>query len=162
MPLLIDGHNLIGKLSDLRLDDPDDEAKLVERVRRYCFRHRRRATVIFDRGLPGGTSHRLSSPQVKVIFATSDGTADALIKARIRRAQDPVGLLVISSDRAVQAAARRRGARVIPAQEFAVELAAPEPAGAPSGKPEAFGSVEEWLEIFEGGSDGGDQRQRKS
>ena len=151
MPLLIDGHNLIGQLPDLRLDDPDDEAKLVERVRRYCFRHRRRATVIFDRGLPGGSSRRLSSPQVKVLFATSGATADALIQGRLRRARDPAGLLVVSSDRAVQAAARRQGARVIPAEEFAMELTEPEPTDTPSGKPEGFGSVEEWLEIFEGG-----------
>lgn len=148
MPLLIDGHNLIGQLPDLSLDDPDDEAKLVKRVRHYCFRHRRRATVIFDRGLPGGSSRRLSSPQVEVVFATSGSTADALIENRLRRAQDPTGLLVVSSDRAVQAAARRRGARVIPAGAFAAELSAPEPAGPASGKPKAFGSVEEWLEIF--------------
>ena len=35
MPILIDGHNLIAKLPDLRLDDPDDEAKLVARLRAY-------------------------------------------------------------------------------------------------------------------------------
>ena len=148
MPLLIDGHNLIGQLPDLNLDDPNDEAKLVERVRRYCFRHRRRATVVFDRGLPGGTSRRLSSPQVTVIFAPSGRTADGLIKNRLRRAQDPAGLLVVSSDRAVQAVARRRGARVVPAEEFGVQLWDPQPTGPGPVKPEGFGSVEEWLEIF--------------
>ncbi|MGD1994843.1 MAG: NYN domain-containing protein [Anaerolineae bacterium] len=151
MPLLIDGHNLIGQLPDLSLDDPDDEAKLVDRVRRYCFRHHRRATVVFDRGLPGGPSYRLSSPEVKVFFATSGATADGLIKRHLRQVQDPAGLLVVSSDRAVQAAARRRGARVVTAAEFAAELAAPEPTGAGSGKPERLGSVDEWLQLFEEG-----------
>ncbi len=47
MPLLIDGHNLIGRLPDLRLDDPDDEAKLVARLRTYCARTRKRITAVF-------------------------------------------------------------------------------------------------------------------
>ena len=54
MPILIDGHNLIGRLPDLRLDDPDDEAKLVLRLRAYAARTRKRITVVFDQGLPGG------------------------------------------------------------------------------------------------------------
>ena len=29
---LIDGHNLIGQLPDLSLTDPDDEAKLVQKL----------------------------------------------------------------------------------------------------------------------------------
>jgi hypothetical protein len=33
--LLIDGHNLIGQLAAPRLDDPDDEAQLVRRLRSY-------------------------------------------------------------------------------------------------------------------------------
>jgi hypothetical protein len=36
MPFLIDGHNLIGALPDLDLDDPDDEARLVERLQRLA------------------------------------------------------------------------------------------------------------------------------
>jgi len=35
MPLLIDGHNLIGQIPDISLSDPDDEAKLVLLLRRY-------------------------------------------------------------------------------------------------------------------------------
>jgi hypothetical protein len=35
---LIDGHNLIGQLQDLSLDDPYDEAKLTVAIRRYCMR----------------------------------------------------------------------------------------------------------------------------
>ena len=60
MPLLIDGHNLIGRLPDLRLDDPQDEAKLVARLRVYHARTGKRVTVVFDRGLPGGRSRELS------------------------------------------------------------------------------------------------------
>ena len=33
MLYLIDGHNLIGQMPGLSLDDPHDEAKLVERLK---------------------------------------------------------------------------------------------------------------------------------
>ena len=38
MPLLIDGHNLIGHLPDLSLSDPRDEVKLVARLQAYAAR----------------------------------------------------------------------------------------------------------------------------
>ena len=94
MPLLIDGHNLIGRLPDLDLDDPDDEAKLVARLRAYCIRARKHATVIFDRGLPGGRSRELSGGGVETVFASAGRTADSILRGRIHRTRDPRGLTV--------------------------------------------------------------------
>ena len=130
MPLLIDGHNLIGRgqLPGLRLDDPDDEAKLVARLRPYCARARKRATVVFDHGLPGGRSE-LSGGGVEVVFASAGRTADSILRERVRRARDPRGLTVVTSDNEVIAAARARGARVLRSEEFAAQLSAPPPAG---------------------------------
>jgi hypothetical protein len=54
MPFIIDGHNLIAALPDLDLSDPEDERKLVEILQGFCSRTNRRATVYFDRGVPGG------------------------------------------------------------------------------------------------------------
>jgi len=147
MPLLIDGHNLIGRMSDLSLDDPDDEVKLVQRVRRHCLRHRRQATIIFDAGLPGGPAPHLSAPPVAVVFAAPGVTADHLICQRIRRARDPRGLLVVSSDRVVQEAARSRGGRVIPAEEFAAQLA-DDQTREPGEQGLSKEQVAEWLELF--------------
>ena len=62
MPLLIDGHNLIGQMPDIDLADPDEESKLVHRLKRYCRQHNRRATVVFDAGLPGGKLMGRSHP----------------------------------------------------------------------------------------------------
>lgn len=148
MPLLIDGHNLIGRMDGLSLADPDDEAALVERVRRYCRRHRRRATVVFDCGLPGGPSCLLSSPEVEVLFAPTGSNADALIRHLLRQERDPAGLLVISSDRAIRAAARARGARTMTAEAFAAQLTVKPPRE--SEKPQQEGNVKEWLEVFGG------------
>ncbi|HEC36050.1 MAG TPA: hypothetical protein ENI39_05895 [Anaerolineae bacterium] len=149
MPLLIDGHNLIGRMPDLSLEEPDDEAELVRRVRRYCRRHRRRATVIFDAGLPGGPAPHLSGGPVEVVFASAASDADSLLCRRIRRARDPRGLVVVSSDQAVQRVARSQGARVVRAEDFAAELTAPQRAEEAREKPEHVGDLEEWLRLFE-------------
>lgn len=145
MPLLIDGHNLIARLPDMHLADPDDEAKLVQRVRRYCFRRRRRATIVFDGKAPGGGFPALPRDPVQVVFSQD---ADALIRQRIRQTRDRRGLLVVSSDREVQATAKRLGARPVDAEAFAAELMTlrSSPAGE---KPEPSDEVETWLHLFE-------------
>ena len=150
MPLLIDGHNLIGKMPDLSLEDLDDESDLTLRVRQYCRRNNRRATIVFDAGLVGGRSHNLSTAKVEVLFASAGRSADGIIRERLRKASDPRSLLVVSSDRAVQEAASKRGARVVPAEEFAAELATDPPRAKPEQeKTTPEGSLEEWLELFE-------------
>ena len=154
MPLLIDGHNLIGRLPDLRLDDPDDEAKLVVRLRSYCARTRKRATVIFDQGLPGGPSWSLSGGGVKVIFAPAGRAADRILRERIRRARDPRGLTVVTSDRQVIAAAQARGTRVIRSEEFAGQLSAPPKHASRDNVHLSADEVDEWLELFEGRGEG--------
>jgi predicted RNA-binding protein with PIN domain len=150
MPLLVDGHNLIGQMPDLRLDDPEDEAKLVARLRTYAARTGRRVTVVFDQGLPGGRSRDLSGGGVEVVFASPGRSADGILREHIRQARDPRGLIVVTSDRAIAAAARARGARVIRAEEFAVQLNAPPPT-VEAGPAERLSpeEVEEWLRVFE-------------
>ncbi len=150
MPLLIDGHNLIGRMADLHLGDPEDEAKLVARLRTFAARTGRCLTVVFDQGLPGGRSRELSGGGVEVVFAPTGRSADGILRERIRRARDPRGLIVVTSDQAIGAEARARGARVVRSEEFAAQLSAPPPAVAP--KPDEDLSpreVEEWLRIFE-------------
>ena len=100
MPYLIDGHNLIGKVPDISLKDPDDEAKLIVKLRSFCARTGKKAHVIFDHGLPGGKS-KLSNYTVKVAFASRPGEADDLMLRRIRRTRDTKAWTVISSDRRV-------------------------------------------------------------
>src|SRR5664279_5999824 len=93
---LVDGHNLIGQLRDLSLDDPYDEAKLAMAIRSYCMRSHKKATVIFDNGLPGGVSKQLSNSDCTVIFAPSGTQADTLL---MRRARD-MNCLLYTSDAA--------------------------------------------------------------
>jgi predicted RNA-binding protein with PIN domain len=115
---LVDGHNLIGQLQDLSLDDPYDEAKLTMAIRTYCMRARAKATVIFDNGLPGGVSRQLSNSDCTVIFAPSGTSADSLI---MRRARDMLpSLVLVTSDRRILRLAFAYGIETIPSEEFAL------------------------------------------
>ncbi len=153
MPVLIDGHNLIGRLPDISLADPDDEARLVSRLQGYAGRAGKHVTVVFDRGLPGGRSQALSGGRVEVVFAPTGCNADRVLIERIRRARNPQGLMVVTSDREVIAAARRRGARVIHAEAFVSELEKPprSPGRAKEDVHLSSDEVEAWLELFEEG-----------
>ena len=152
MPLLIDGHNLIGRLPDLRLDDPEDEAKLVARLRTYCARTGKPVTVVFDQGLPGGRSRELAGGGVEVVFASAGRTADGILRERIRRTRDPRALTVVTSDRRIMAAAQNRGVQVMRAEEFAARLGAPQAAPVDQDVQLSAEEVEEWLKVFKGRS----------
>ncbi len=123
MDYLIDGHNLIGAMPDISLADPDDEDQLIERLKGYMGRKRNRCTVVFDNGMLGGLSPELSSSRIKVYFAPNRTEADAIIRSRIRKAENPRNLLVISSDREIIAEARRWGAETMSSKKFASKLA---------------------------------------
>jgi predicted RNA-binding protein with PIN domain len=150
MPLLIDGHNLISRLSSVRLDDPDDEAQLVERLRRYQARTGKRLTVIFDQGLPGGFDHDLSTSNVKVVFAPTGRAADALIVNRVRNSHNPQGVTVVTSDQKVIAAVEQHGARVMRAERFAAEMEAASPIPESDDVVLSQPEVDEWLALFGG------------
>jgi predicted RNA-binding protein with PIN domain len=135
VPVLIDGHNLIGQLPDIDLSDPNDEALLVQKLTGYAARTSKRVTVIFDGGLPGGRS-AMSSRAVEVVFASSPGIADKLLLDRIKKIRDPGNWRVVSSDRVVLDAARKRGMRATTSADFAHTLnVAPPPPAITNGKP---------------------------
>lgn len=152
MPYLIDGHNLIHYLDDIRLDDPHDEAKLVIKLRGFCARVRKKVVVVFDHGLPGGYS-QLSTPSVMVIFASASRTnADNIIRERIHNIRDIKGWTVVSSDNEVLDSARMVGMRGMKCVDFADILTRPPAEKLHKGaNPNVMVSpqeVEEWLELF--------------
>jgi predicted RNA-binding protein with PIN domain len=119
--LLVDGHNLIGQLQDLSLDDPYDEAKLSMAIRSYCMRSRSKATVIFDNGVTGGVSKQLSNSAVKVIFAPHGVQADTLLMRRARDfANAPEPLVMVTSDRRILRLAFAYGIETLSSPEFAI------------------------------------------
>lgn len=152
MPYLIDGHNLIAYLDDISLDDPDDEAKLVQKLIGFAARTKSRCIVIFDAGLPGGWS-RMSNHSVQVIFARHDSSADRILYNRIRTEKNPKMWTVVSSDNAVINEARKYRMQTIRAADFAHQLKHPTPIKPDIGEaPDVKLSeqeVEEWARLFE-------------
>ncbi len=147
--ILIDGHNLIAHMPDINLDDPDDEARLVMRLRAYNARTGKKVTVVFDHGVPGGWSRELSTGPVKVVFAGSHTNADRVLIERIRSAKNPPALTVVSSDSEVRSAVAERGARVMTADKFAAELSAtPSPREMTADVRLSRDEVDEWMQIF--------------
>ena len=158
MPHLIDGHNLIGQMSDISLEDPEDELKLLRKLKAYQARTGRHITVVFDSDDFYHPPEKLSGPGLKVLFAAPGSSADRVLVRRIRKSRNPRALRVITSDREVACVARECGASVTLAPAFADELAGPEkdwispgPPDVPE-KPDATAlspaEVAEWLEIF--------------
>ena len=154
---IIDGHNLIGALPDLSLADPDDEAKLVQRLRGFAARTGRGCTVIFDHGLPGGRS-ALSNRSVQVVFASMRSSADRVLRERIKKLPEPRAWTVVSSDAEVLGFARRRQAQSLRSSQFAALLERPQSVAPDPGEdPHAQSSpeeVEEWLAAFAAGRSG--------
>ncbi len=151
MNYLIDGHNLIARMPDLSLEDPDDEAKLARRLQMWAAaRRKRRVMVIFDRGVVAGKSAQLSNNQVQVYFAPTGVSADSLLVRHINRVQNPAEHILVSSDRAIIAAAEARGMRTVFAEVFVAQMAEErQPPPPPPTEPSlSEAEIAEWLELF--------------
>jgi predicted RNA-binding protein with PIN domain len=158
MPYLIDGHNVIAQMSGISLDDPNDEAKLVILLRQYTASVGKRVHVVFDGGIPGGSSP-LSTSRVQVYFASADSSADNVLRTLIRNTTNPSGWIVVSSDRAIVEVARHQGMRAWRSERFAQRLEQMQAAQiqeendayVPPTKTDpqlSKDEVEEWLDIF--------------
>ncbi|HJZ46279.1 MAG TPA: NYN domain-containing protein [Roseiflexaceae bacterium] len=153
MPVLIDGHNLIGQIPGMSLADPDDEGDLVMLLRRYTTARRgRKVIVVFDHGVYGHPQ-RLDGYGVTCYFARSPQDADVQLIKRIRALKHPRDWTLITSDRQVARAAEERGVRVISSHEFARQLTTS--AGRPAASQEerrdarlSEAEIEEWLRLF--------------
>ena len=156
MPYLIDGHNLIGKLTDIPLDDPNDEALLVQKLVGFVARTKTRCVVVFDNGLPGGSS-KMSTRGVKVIFASSHSNADRVMIDRIHKERNPREWIVVSSDNEVLRVAKQQRMQTLKSVSFANLLQRPKPPVKPGREESAdlklnADEVEEWMRLFEGKS----------
>lgn len=161
MQYLIDGHNVIGKMPDINLDDPEDEVKLIRRLRSWAAAgHKRRVTVYFDQGLPGGLEKGLSTGPVKVVFAPAGRTADSLLINQINRVKNPSEYTLVSSDLRIIGLAAKRRMHVLRSEKFVERMvqerekressAAP---GIAENPPLDHDEVEMWLQLFAGDSE---------
>ncbi len=160
---IIDGHNLIGSglVPGIRLDQEDDEWRLVQWLRGRQPRLRQTIVVVLDGGVPGGWSRDLSGGGVQVIFAAARRSkADNVILNRVRAEMPRPNVTVVTNDAVLRQAVLGLRAQVMRVDEFlarlnrtpkhrsaAVHSQRPEPQLSPK-------ELEEWLRLF--GKDDGD------
>jgi len=122
---LIDGHNLIGRglIPGIALHQEDDEARLVAWLRARQPNLRQKIVVIFDGGIPGGTSSSLSGGGVTAIFAAQHRTnADKVILTRVRQARPASTITVVTHDGVLRQAVSSLGAQVMRPHDFVQRL----------------------------------------
>jgi hypothetical protein len=121
MRIIVDGYNLIRQWPELAMLDRADlqsgREALVRELQAYQRARRHQITVVFDgceRGEMSGGVERAGG--IGVRYSRQGETADQVI-ARLA-AEAGVGAVIVSTDREVQAAARRYGAAPLSAHEF--------------------------------------------
>lgn len=150
MPYLIDGHNLIPKLG-LRLDAMHDEMELVAILQEFARLKRQQVEVYFD-GAPAPQAGTRSLGAVRAHFIRLGQTADNAIRDRLNKmGKSAKNLIVVSSDREVQNAARINQAKFVSSEEF-VKLIKTAMTSTPKtstdDKKLSAREVDEWLQVF--------------
>ncbi len=153
MPFLIDGHNLIGQMPDLSLSDPNDEDKLIARLRQFADRANKRVTVVFDPNPADATPRigagRTRAGNVTAHYAPAGSKADDLIRMMVGEIKDKQGWIVVTSDAAVASFTRATGIRVESCPAFLKRLRAALSDRSSGEKPQAGArEIDNWADVF--------------
>ncbi|HEX7009620.1 MAG TPA: NYN domain-containing protein [Phycisphaeraceae bacterium] len=152
MPLLIDCYNVLHAPMPpalAGLDVPRLEALLARTV------WAREGVWLYCDGQPTALGPGAGSwPGVEVVYAGAARTADDLIIERVERDTAPRRLIVVSSDREIRRAARRRRAVCWTSPQFigylqaALRQGSAGSASKPADAPLAPEQVDQWLRVF--------------
>jgi len=150
--ILIDGHNLIPKIPGLRLDDLDDEIKLLGILSDYCRFSQNRIELFFD-GAPPGYAQRTNRGSIHVHHVRQGLTADDAIIAFLHSlGKNAHNILVVSSDRRVQVEVKALHASVVSSEQFSMEiqrtLSTPKAVQEQREKILTESEIEEWEKLF--------------
>lgn len=153
MHYIIDGHNLIPHVRGLSLSDMDDESGLLCRLEGFRKQQRAKIDVFFDQAAIGHAGKsRYGMLQVHSVARTS--TADQAIVSLVRKMGKAARqVIVVTSDRQVQANARACAAQVMGSEEFAQLLLEAQMTAQPTNEDEPQPKnpeVDYWLEQFRG------------
>jgi predicted RNA-binding protein with PIN domain len=118
---IIDGNNLIGKISSLmNLQKKDKQAsreKLVYILDRYFISKKANVTLHLD----GHQAGRVSSSKMKIVYS-ENLTADEKIKKQISQSKSPRNIIVITSDSNLAQFAKVCSNTVVSSDEFAAGI----------------------------------------
>jgi len=144
---IIDGNNLIGKISSLMsLQKKDKQAsreKLVYILDRYFIQKKCNVTLHLD-GHSGG---RVNSSKMRIVYS-ENLTADEKIKKQISQSKSPRNIIVITSDSNLAQFARVCSAAIIPSEEFAAEIKKSNSNADEEAKINSMKNVDEFKKLF--------------
>ncbi len=153
MPVLIDGNNLLHAANTV--GEPDvsiARSRLCRALGDWARKTGTRVHIVFDgQSPPPALARQIGDPDIQVSFS-GGRSADELIQQIIDGDSAARRLVVVSSDRAVQASARRRRAAPVPSADFWADVIralarAPRPELEPPEKhgKDASAQTDEWL-----------------
>ncbi|MBI3394044.1 MAG: NYN domain-containing protein [Nitrospirae bacterium] len=121
--ILVDGYNLLGALRGMGGPLEANREELVRLLAAYAAGRPHEVTVVFDAMHEGGIHEtRDRRGAVTLVYTARGETADDRI-VRMVEVRPGAAWLVVTSDRALAAAAKRRGADVVGAGTFAQRIA---------------------------------------
>lgn len=157
MPVVIDGNNLLyaaraAGTSSLLIG----RSMLCDTIGRWSKRTGERVHIVFDGPAPDAAlATQIGNPAVEVSYSGPGRTADTVITYLIDADSAARRLLVVSTDRAIIRAAKRRRARATRSEDFwsnlTRDLARPVPVESePKEKGDGLSpeATEEWLGLF--------------
>lgn len=118
--LLIDAYNLLHAWRNAPLKENGTDVAALARLLGASGYSKGPIHMVCDGTPPGGheSEHEFREGPVRITYAGVGKDADSLIETLIERSSAPSRLLVVSSDRRIQRAARRRRASVMQSQRF--------------------------------------------
>ncbi len=124
MPVVIDGNNLLCAAQGVEgCSGHLDRADLCHLLARWARRRKQRVHIVFDGPSPRRTLLKgVAYAEMQVSFSGHRTTADAVLYRMLETDSAARRLVVVSSDREIGRAAKRRRARVVQSAGFWVRL----------------------------------------
>jgi predicted RNA-binding protein with PIN domain len=152
---IIDGHNLLHTIFKLDGDSGAiSDVGLCRILSRYFSLTSEKGEIIFDGTGPPDKSGFDNISNLEVFFAGPGTDTDTVIEDKISASTAPKGLTIVSSDRRLRSAARKRKATSIKSDVFwndvQKQLSRKRPIKEPTEKRQGLneGETEQWLEFF--------------
>jgi len=114
---IIDGNNLIGKMSQMGKRNASSREQLVLKLDRYFHQKKVTVSLHFD----GFEKEIISASRLRIVYSQKR-TADALIKSEIENYNSTKSICVVTSDFNLMEFARVCSCKVKKSEEFANEL----------------------------------------
>jgi uncharacterized protein len=155
MPVIVDGYNLLRAIEKLGLTDITD-IKMCYVISRYLKSNEEWGVIVFD-GIGPRDKSAFHFSNIEIVFSGTNRDADSVIEKEIAESSAPKKLTVVSSDRRIRFAARKRSAPDMKSDDFwhqiiqymamqTRERGRTEPREKFEGISEA--ETEQWLKIF--------------